>query len=165
MSDHLAITHDEHQVAHYDANATRPEDRVREASPSELATPCHSSDRTITGLEQDVQGEEKEKTSNPIDREGFRYIPQPSSSTIWVEFSPNSSKDPLNYRTGKKYFITCIAAFFTLCTSFNASSYAMGEGSMERDLNATRTQAATGLSLFAWGFAVFPVILAPFSEE
>lgn len=36
---------------------------------------------------------------------------------------------------------------------------------MIRDLNATPLQAAAGLSLYAWGFAVFPLVLAPFSEE
>jgi hypothetical protein len=85
--------------------------------------------------------------------------------TIWVDFSPSSPSDPLHFPLFKKYLITTIACAFTFWTSLNASSYAIGEGSMERDLGASRVAAASGLSLYAWGFAVFPMVLAPFSEE
>ena len=123
----------------------------------------------------------------PLDQDERR----PTSIT-WTEFSPLSPCDPLHYPLGKKYFISTTACLFTLWTSFNASSYAIGkppslvsaddgrafisfdlvvvrasvgEGSMERDLKTGRTEAAAGLSLYAWGFAVFPMVLAPFSEE
>lgn len=36
---------------------------------------------------------------------------------------------------------------------------------MRRDLNLNATDAALGLSVYAWGFAWAPLILAPFSEE
>ena len=91
--------------------------------------------------------------------------PAKPTSITWTEFSPLSPSDPLHYPLSKKYFISTTACLFTLWTSFNASSYAIGEGSMERDLNVGRTEAAAGLALYAWGFAVFPMVLAPFSEE
>lgn len=117
------------------------------------------------------------------DIDGFRYtvdysyelegLTEPTESnanaerqpTIWVDFSPSSPSDPLHFPSFKKYLITTIACAFTFWTSLNASSYAIGEGSMERDLGASRVAAASGLSLYAWGFAVFPMVLAPFSEE
>ena len=91
--------------------------------------------------------------------------PAKPTSITWTEFSPLSPSDPLHYPLSKKYFISTTACLFTLWTSFNASSYAIGEGSMERDLQVGRTEAAAGLALYAWGFAVFPMVLAPFSEE
>lgn len=91
--------------------------------------------------------------------------PRTPTSITWTEFSPLSPSDPLHYPLSKKYFISTTACLFTLWTSFNASSYAIGEGSMERDLKVGRTEAAAGLALYAWGFAVFPMVLAPFSEE
>lgn len=36
---------------------------------------------------------------------------------------------------------------------------------MERDLGATTLLAGAGLGVYAWGFAIFPLGLAPFSEE
>lgn len=46
-----------------------------------------------------------------------------------------------------------------------ASTYAMGYTSMMRDLNCSLFQATLGLSLYALGFAVVPLLTAPLSEE
>ena len=140
------------------------------------------------GMRTPADGTRTPGRSTYRDIEGFRYTvdhdppldpavigsdgktPSTSSPTtttpiVWVDFSPDSPSDPLHFPAFKKYVITTIACTFTFWTSLNASSYAIGEGSMERDLGASRLQAATGLSLYAWGFAVFPMVLAPFSEE
>lgn len=41
----------------------------------------------------------------------------------------------------------------------------MGFPSMTRDLNCTRFQATIGLSVYALGFGVVPLVTASFSEE
>lgn len=41
----------------------------------------------------------------------------------------------------------------------------MGYTSMIRDLNCTQFQATGGLSIYAFGFGLFPLFLAPLSEE
>ena len=41
----------------------------------------------------------------------------------------------------------------------------MGYASMTRDLNCTEFQATIGVSLYALGFAVVPLVSASFSEE
>ena len=41
----------------------------------------------------------------------------------------------------------------------------MGFPSMTRDLNATEFQATQGLSMYALGFGVVPLVTASFSEE
>lgn len=46
-----------------------------------------------------------------------------------------------------------------------AATYAMGSPSMIRDLNCTQFQATVGVSLYALGFGVVPLISASFSEE
>lgn len=126
-------------------------------------TPGRSTFRDIEGfrytIDHHVPPPEDDDETNPD-------TPPPTASPIiWVEFSPLSPHDPLHFPLSKKYVITTIACIFTFWTSLNASSYAIGEGTLERDLGATRVQAAAGLSLYAWGFAVFPMVLAPFSEE
>lgn len=46
-----------------------------------------------------------------------------------------------------------------------ASAYNMGFSSMTRDLGCTRFQATIGLSVYALGFGVVPLVTASFSEE
>jgi MFS family permease len=41
----------------------------------------------------------------------------------------------------------------------------MGFTSMTQDLNASTFQATIGLSLYALGFGLFPMVTASFSEE
>ena len=36
---------------------------------------------------------------------------------------------------------------------------------MTRDLGNTALEAAAGLALYAWGFGIAPMVLAPLSEE
>jgi len=46
-----------------------------------------------------------------------------------------------------------------------ASGYNLGFPSMMRDLNATEFQATQGLSMYALGFGILPLVTASFSEE
>lgn len=41
----------------------------------------------------------------------------------------------------------------------------MGFASMTRDLNCTHFQATIGLSMYALGFGIVPLVTASFSEE
>lgn len=93
------------------------------------------------------------------------YLFTKEGDVIWVDFSPDSPHDPLSFALWRKWAITFTAIAFTWFSSWNVSAYAIGENSMERDLHATPLQAAAGLGLYAWGFAIFPLVLAPFSEE
>lgn len=47
----------------------------------------------------------------------------------------------------------------------SAGSYNLGFPSMTRDLNCTDFQATIGLSVYALGFAIVPLVSASFSEE
>ena len=46
-----------------------------------------------------------------------------------------------------------------------ASTFAMGFASMEKDLDCTQFQATISLAVYPLGFALFPLVLAPLSEE
>ncbi|KXN88326.1 hypothetical protein AN958_07471 [Leucoagaricus sp. SymC.cos] len=88
-----------------------------------------------------------------------------SSKTIYVDFEPNDPRNPMFFPRGKKWTITLLACFSTLVVSSTASGYNLGFPSMTRDLNATEFQATEGLSMYALGFGVVPLITASFSEE
>lgn len=53
----------------------------------------------------------------------------------------------------------------TNSSASTASAYNMGFDSMIANLNCTEFQATIGLSLYALGFGVFPLVTASFSEE
>lgn len=136
--------------------------------------PCESfSQETTTppippSIEEEKQDHDRPRSPSPLetfeDTGGFRYTPD-DHGNVWVDFSPSSHKNPQHFSRRKKYFITTVAAIFTFFTSINSSSYAIGQGSMIRDLDCSRTLAAVGLSAYVWGFGLFPMVLAPFSEE
>jgi hypothetical protein len=50
-------------------------------------------------------------------------------------------------------------------TAAGTSSYVLGFPSMTKDLNCTDFQAAIGLSTYALGFGVVPLMTSSFSEE
>lgn len=187
------ISEHQREIAEYDIRASqRPAVEDERAAGDESGaqraeiSPCNRSSQCSEQTKTDLQdhasanvhlhhqhhhGEEEEEGEQPCEKHsdyfedvgGYRYTRQ--GSTIWVDFSPNSTKDPQLFKIFKKYYITAVAGVFTVFTSTNASSYAIGERSMMRDLNCTQTQAATGIALYAFGFGLFPIVLAPFSEE
>ncbi|KAG7093398.1 hypothetical protein E1B28_007080 [Marasmius oreades] len=88
-------------------------------------------------------------------------VPEP----IYVEFEPGDKRDPQNFSLTTKWTITALACYFTLLSAANAGSYNMGFSTMIRDLNCTEYQATIGLSLYALGFGLVPLVTASFSEE
>jgi MFS family permease len=84
---------------------------------------------------------------------------------VQVEFASDSPKDPFQFPQARKWYITIVAIFYTFATSWNTGAYAVGEPSMEVDTGGTSLQAAAGLGVYAWGFAIFPLVLSSGSEE
>ncbi|KDR67699.1 hypothetical protein GALMADRAFT_257977 [Galerina marginata CBS 339.88] len=84
---------------------------------------------------------------------------------IYIEFGPTDHHNPVNFSLRKKWAITFIACFATLIASTTASAYNMGFASMIRDLHCTEFQATIGLSVYALGFGVVPLVTASLSEE
>ncbi|KAK1224672.1 hypothetical protein PQX77_012418 [Marasmius sp. AFHP31] len=87
------------------------------------------------------------------------------SEKFYVEFEPGDTRDPHNFPMTTKWAITALACYFTLLSAANAGSYNMGFQTMIPDLNCTSFQANLGLSLYALGFGLVPLVTASFSEE
>jgi hypothetical protein len=92
-------------------------------------------------------------------------IHTPTLSNIQVEFSPKSPKDPFHFTQARKWYITIVAIFYTFTTSWNMGAYSVGEPSMERDTGGSHLEAAAGLGVYGFGFAIFPMVLSSGSEE
>lgn len=49
--------------------------------------------------------------------------------------------------------------------AYTTTAYSISEESMCRDLGCNNLQFASGIALYAWGFGIAPLMLAPLSEE
>ncbi|KAF9444904.1 MFS general substrate transporter [Macrolepiota fuliginosa MF-IS2] len=88
-----------------------------------------------------------------------------TEGAIYVDFEANDKRNPAKFSKTTKWTITGIASFATFITACTAASYNLGFPSMTRDLNCTQFQATIGLSVYALGFGVVPLVTASFSEE
>lgn len=71
----------------------------------------------------------------------------------------------MHYPNALKWSITVAGCAFTILAASTAGSYNMGFPSMIPDLNCTNFQATVGLSVYALGFGLFPLVTTSFSEE
>ncbi|WWC89634.1 uncharacterized protein L201_004559 [Kwoniella dendrophila CBS 6074] len=84
---------------------------------------------------------------------------------IWVDYPPNSPQDPFHFSKFRKIIIMVLTLFFAFITTWEMSSYSISSSSLREDLDVPQIDTALGLSLYGWGFAVGPLVLAPITEE
>ncbi|KAF8631724.1 hypothetical protein AX15_002229 [Amanita polypyramis BW_CC] len=84
---------------------------------------------------------------------------------IYLEFEEGDKRNPVNYPKIEKWIITVIACIVTLLSSSTASMYPPGFHTMIPELNCSYLEAITGLSVYALGFGVAPLVTASLSEE
>jgi len=80
--------------------------------------------------------------------------------------SPDLSKlrDPLTWSSRKKLFVVILSSVVTLLTAECAGLYSPGSNFMAEEWNVSHEVILIGIPSFTTGFAVAPMILAPFSE-
>ncbi|THU86241.1 MFS polyamine transporter [Dendrothele bispora CBS 962.96] len=101
------------------------------------------------------------KQQSSVDKEGQFEESEP----IYVDFEDGDIRNPVNFPRSKKWAITLLSCFSTLIAASTAGAYNLGFTSMTHDLNITSFQATIGLSLYALGFGIVPLVTASFSEE
>lgn len=80
--------------------------------------------------------------------------------------APNLSKygDPFLWSASRKKFTIWLAVLATSFTAYNAGSYSPPLAAMSAEYGVSELAALTGLTSFCVGFAICPMVLAPFSE-
>ncbi|KAG8631666.1 hypothetical protein KVT40_000806 [Elsinoe batatas] len=71
---------------------------------------------------------------------------------------------PFLWSESRKNLITWLSCAATVVTAYAAGSYTSGEEQMEAEWGVSRTAITVGVTVFTTGFAIAPMILAPFSE-
>lgn len=79
---------------------------------------------------------------------------------------PNLAKygDPFKWGEMRKRVTIWVACVITALTAFSAGSYSPGIGQMTMEWSVSNVAALVGITMFTTGFAIAPMVLAPFSE-
>jgi MFS family permease len=72
--------------------------------------------------------------------------------------------DPTKMAISKKNTMLLLSCIATCLTAYTAGSYSPPADLLAAEFGVSRTAALTGITLFTVGFAVAPMVLAPFSE-
>jgi multidrug resistance protein len=72
--------------------------------------------------------------------------------------------DPFEWSEKRKNLTIWVACVITALTAFSAGSYSPGIGQMTEEWGVSNVAALVGITTFTTGFAVAPMVLAPFSE-
>lgn len=82
-----------------------------------------------------------------------------------VEY-PSLSKysNPLFWPSSRKTIMVAISCVATMSTAYTAGAYAPMANQLAADYGISRVAALTGITMFCMGFALAPMVLAPYSE-
>ncbi|GAA5867304.1 hypothetical protein JCM1840_005020 [Sporobolomyces johnsonii] len=82
-----------------------------------------------------------------------------------LKFEEGDPENPQNWSPAKKWAITANVAVSTLCVAFGSSIYAGGLSDLLVYFDTSQEVITLGLSLYVLGFALGPLLWAPFSEQ
>ena len=79
---------------------------------------------------------------------------------------PNLSNyvSPFTWSESRKSFITWLSCAVTVVTAYTAGSYSPAVAQMSAEWGVSEEAALVGITTFTTGFAIAPMVLAPFSE-
>ncbi|KAH7329148.1 major facilitator superfamily transporter [Stachybotrys elegans] len=81
-----------------------------------------------------------------------------------VDFLPDDPRNAQKWTKLGKWTVTVIQAVATLAVSFSSSAYSGGVADVMAEFDVGITVGILGVSMFVLGFAIGPLIWAPFSE-
>ncbi|KAE8153899.1 major facilitator superfamily domain-containing protein [Aspergillus avenaceus] len=81
-----------------------------------------------------------------------------------VTWIPNDPRNPMQFSSSIKWFITMLAAISTLAVALVSSAYTGGVAQIRVQFHAGTELSTLGVSLFVLGFAIGPLLWAPMSE-
>lgn len=71
---------------------------------------------------------------------------------------------PFTWSSPRKTFTTSISCLITVVTAYAAGSYAPASEQMSKEWGVSQIAVYVGITTFTTGFAIAPMVLAPFSE-
>lgn len=149
------------------------------SEPSEIRQ--NSKDSTVNVEDQDKRVQRKEKSSSspklgdvPIIYHYLTFeteLPSPTSLGPAQDDSPAPKQpdlrnyvSPFTWSKSRKTFTTWLSCAITVVTAYTAGSYSPPSRQMSEYWGVSQTAIYVGITTFTTGFAIAPMVLAPFSE-
>ena len=76
----------------------------------------------------------------------------------------HSYVSPFLWSESRKTFITWLSCISTVVTAYSAGSYSSAAAQMSAEWGVSEIAVLVGITMFTTGFAIAPMVLAPFSE-
>ena len=90
--------------------------------------------------------------------------PSPPSTTLPSQPDLAKYQNPLTWSRRRKDVLVWISCTGTLLTAYSAGCYAPGVDQMTAEWHISEVACLVGITVFTAGFAIAPMVLAPFSE-
>lgn len=98
-------------------------------------------------------------------------LPQPTRLPVPDAHNPppeqpdlKEYESPFDWSPARKRFITWLSCLATAITAYAAGSYTSGDEQMQAYWGVSHVAITVGVTTFTTGFAIAPMVLAPFSE-
>ncbi|GJN87183.1 hypothetical protein Rhopal_000128-T1 [Rhodotorula paludigena] len=117
-------------------------------------SPTPSGNKSADGADMAEKGH-----VSPYDGEGTEASP------LIVKYLENDKTNPQNWSPRTKWLITANAGVSTLCIAFGSSVYSGGLRDLVAYFKEDTVVITLGLSIYVLGFALGPLLWAPFSEQ
>jgi hypothetical protein len=91
-------------------------------------------------------------------------LPSPTQPSAPPQPDLKKFTSPFDWPESRKNFMVWLSCIATLITAYTAGSYSPAIGQMEAEWNVSEVAALVGITNFCCGFAIAPMVLAPFSE-
>jgi hypothetical protein len=148
--------------------------RVPEGTVFDDESKANSRDNLTTGSTEKDQQKNVLDKSTPITYHYLKFethLPSPSTSISVdpAKLSPpqpdlKKFTSPFDWPESRKNFMVWLSCIATLFTAYTAGSYSPAVGQMTVEWNVSQVAAVVGITSFCCGFAIAPMVLAPFSE-
>lgn len=136
-----------------------PQTSKPEDSDLEKESPEDSEHSSPTRVDESEPATYNEASGVKIDPEKGRDL----NIVDW--WGPKDPENPLNWSTGKKFFVTFEICLLTFSVYIGSAIYSAGVMDVSRVFKVSEVAALLGLTLFVGGYAVGPMVWAPMSES
>ena len=146
---------------------------------SEVSPNHELSEAGIEDIDGGAQGKEMSISSPPLGKVPivYRYLtfetelpsptnlgPAQNDSAVPKPPDLRNCVSPFTWSTSRKKFTTLLSCAATVVTAYTAGSYGPPSQQMSDYWGVSQVAIYVGITMFTTGFAVAPMILAPFSE-
>ena len=123
----------------------------------------HGSSRTTVGEHNGSADAYGLNTTNTRESRRVKIDPEKGRDIHIVDwYDENDSENPMNWSTGKKFFVTFEICLLTFSVYIGSAIYTAGEMTVEKQFHVSEVAATLGLTLFVAGYGLGPMIWCVF---